>query len=134
MVHIELLKIFIPGKQKRFKNNQQIMEEKQPVSEIIKFVEKDFLISENISLIPSANLFSLEEFKKYLTEKLKFLLDEKFDILVNILYRIDISEKKLSQLFSGKNRDSIPATLADLIIERQLQKIRLRKLYNEGKL
>jgi hypothetical protein len=110
------------------------MEEKQPVSEIVKFVEKDFLISENISLIPAANLVSLEEFKKYLTEKLKFLLDEKFDILVNILYRIDISEKKLSQLFSGKNRDSIPASLADLIIERQLQKIRLRKLYNEGKL
>jgi hypothetical protein len=110
------------------------MEEKQPISEIVKFVEKDFLISENISLIPAANLFSLEEFKKYLTEKLKFLLDEKFDILVNILYRIDISEEKLSQLFSSKNRDSIPAALADLIIERQLQKIRLRKLYNEGKL
>jgi len=110
------------------------MEEKQPVSEIVKFVEKDFLINENTSLIPAANLVSLEEFKKYLTEKLKFLLDEKFDILVNILYRIDISEKKLSQLFSGKNRDSIPAALADLIIERQLQKIRLRKLYNEGKL
>lgn len=110
------------------------MDEKQPVSEIVKFVEKDFLIGENISLIPAAELVSLEEFKKYLTEKLKFLLDEKFDILVNILYRIDISEKKLSQLFSGKNRDSIPAALADLIIERQLQKIRLRKLYNEGKL
>jgi len=110
------------------------MEEKQPVSEIVKFVEKDFLIRDNISLIPAAKLVSLEEFKKYLTEKLKFLLDEKFDTLVNILYRIDISEKKLSQLFSGKNRDSIPAELADLIIERQLQKIKLRKLYNEGKL
>jgi len=55
-------------------------------------------------------------------------------MLVNILYKIDINEKKLSQLFSGKNRDSIPATLADLIIERQLQKIKLRKLYKEGKL
>ncbi len=110
------------------------MEEKQPVSEIVKFVEKDFLIRDNISLIPAADLVSLEEFKNYLTEKLKLLLDEKFDTLVNILYRIDISEKKLIQLFSGKNRDSIPAELADLIIERQLQKIRLRKLYNEGKL
>ena len=58
----------------------------------------------------------------------------KFDMLVNILYKIDISEKKLSQLFSGKNRDSIPATLADLIIERQLEKIKLRKMYKEGKL
>jgi hypothetical protein len=109
-------------------------EEKQQVAEVTRFVEKDFLISENNSLIPSTDIVSLEEFRKYLTEKLKFLLDNKFDMLVNILYRIDINEKKLSQLFSGKNRDSIPTTLANLIIERQLQKINLRKMYKEGKL
>jgi hypothetical protein len=109
-------------------------EEKQQVVEIVRFVEKDFLTGDNNSLIPSADTASLEEFRKYLTERLKILLDEKFDTLVNILYRIDINEKKLSQLFSGKNKDSIPATLADLIIERQLQKIRLRKMYKEGKL
>jgi len=108
--------------------------EKQQVVEIVKFVEKDFLISDNNSLIPSADIASLEEFRIYLTERIKILLDEKFDTLVNILYRIDISEKKLSQLFSGKNRDSIPASLAYLIIERQLQKIRLRKMYKEGEL
>jgi len=109
-------------------------EDKQQVVEIVRFVEKDFLISNNNSLIPSTDLASLEEFRKYLTEKLKILLDEKFDTLVNILYRIDISEKKLSQLFSGKSRDSIPTSLADMIIDRQLEKIRLRKLYKEGKI
>ena len=108
--------------------------EEKHVNEIVKFVEKDFLIDDRNSLIPSADLVSLEEFRKYLAEKLKYLLDEKFDTLVNILYKIDISEKKLSELFSGENRDFIPASLADLIIERQLQKIKLRKLYKEGKL
>jgi hypothetical protein len=109
-------------------------EEKQPVREIIKFVEKDFSISDNYSLIPSTDIDSLNEFRKYLTKELRILLDEKFDTLVNILYRIDINEKKLNQLFSGKNRDYIPAVLSDLIIDRQLQKIKLRKLYKEGKL
>ncbi len=109
-------------------------EEKQQITEVTKFVEKDFLLADNTSLIPSTELESLEEFRQYLTEKLKLLLDEKFDTLVNILYRIDISEKKLSQLFSGTNRDSIPSSLADMIIERQLEKIRLRKLYKEGKI
>ena len=109
-------------------------EESKQVEEVVKFVEKDFLVNENTSLIPSADTESLEEFRKYLTGKLKLLLDEKFDQLVNILYRIDINEKKLSELFSGQNRDFIPASLADLIIERQLQKIRLRKSYREGKL
>jgi len=109
-------------------------EENKQVEEVVKFVEKDFLINENTSLIPSKDTESLEEFRKYLTDKLKLLLDEKFDLLVNILYMIDISEKKLSELFSGQNRDFIPTSLADLIIERQLQKIKLRKLYKEGKL
>ena len=109
-------------------------EEKKQVVEIVKFVEKDFLMADNTSLIPSTDSASLEEFRKYLTEKLKYLLDEKFDALVNILYRIDISERKLSQLFSCNNRDSIPASLAKMIIERQLEKLRLRKLYKEGKL
>ncbi len=109
-------------------------EDKIQIAEITRFVEKDFLINENNSLIPSAEMQSLEDFKKYLISKLKFLLDEKFDTLVNILYRIDISEKKLSHLFSGNKRESIPSELADLIIERQLEKIRLRKLYKEGKL
>ena len=109
-------------------------EDKKQVVEIVKFVEKDFLMADSTSLIPSTDLASLEEFRKHLTEKLKFLLDEKFDTLVNILYRIDISEKKLSQLFSGNNRDSIPASLAEMIIERQLEKLRLRKLYKEGKI
>ena len=108
--------------------------EKQPVKEIVKFVEKDFLISEKDSLVPATDIASLEEFKKYLTGKLKVLLDNKFDTLVNILYKIDINEKKLSELFSGTNRDNIANVLADLIIERQMQKIRLRKLYKEGKL
>ena len=108
--------------------------EKQPVEEIVKFVERDFLISENDSLVPATDIVSLEEFKKYLTGKLKLLLDNKFDTLVNILYKIDINEKKLSELFSGANRDNIPNVLADLIIERQMQKIRLRKLYKEGKI
>ena len=109
-------------------------DEKKHINEIVKFVEKDFLIDENNSLIPSTDIVSLEEFRKYLSEKLKLLLDERFDTLVNILYRIDINEKKLRELFSGQNRGFIPASLADLIIERQLQKIRLRKLYKEGKL
>ncbi len=109
-------------------------EEIKKVVEIVKFVEKDFLMADNTSLIPSTDLASLEEFRKYLTDKLKYLLDEKFDTLVNILYRIDINEKKLSQLFSGNNRDSIPSSLTDMIIDRQLEKLRLRKLYKEGKL
>jgi len=109
-------------------------EEKNKVNEIVKIVEKDFLVSGDVSLVPSSDLNTLEEFRSYLTAKLKFLLEEKFETLVNVLYRIDISEEKLSELFSVQNKDNIPASLANLIIERQLQKVKLRNLYKQGKL
>jgi hypothetical protein len=101
---------------------------------ITKFIEKDFTIQDSDSLIPSINTTSLEEFRKYLIEKVSYLLDNEYNVLVNTLYRIDVSESKLSELFSGKDKSNIPGTLADLIIERQLQKIKFRQKYKEGKI
>ena len=96
-------------------------------------IEKDFQVKEDDSLIPAVDVLNFDELKKYLTKKLAFLLENKYDVLINILYKIDVSEEKLSELFSGSNRDSIPETLAELIIERQLQKVRFRQMYKDGK-
>jgi len=77
---------------------------------------------------------NLKQLRDFLTEKLKDLLDNNFNLLVNTLYRIDVNEQKLNELFGSKNRTPIPSALAELIIERQLQKIHFRKKYKEGNL
>ena len=107
---------------------------KEEVFSIQKFVSKDFVKNDYSSLIPNNDFERLEEFRVYLTEKMKDLLDNNFNLLINTLYRIDISEKKLSELFASKNKESIPERLAGLIIERQIQKINFRKRYREGEL
>ena len=107
---------------------------KDEIFSIQKFVSKDFVKTDNSSLIPNNDFEKLEEFRKYLTEKMKDMLDKNYNLLINTLYRIDISEKKLAALFSNKNKESIPEKLADLIIERQIQKIEFRRLYREGNL
>lgn len=99
-------------------------------------------VSENISNafnrfglelpISHNDIDNLSQLKIYLTGKLQHLLDNNFNLLVNTLYRIDVNEEKLNELFGSKNRTSIPEALADLIIERQLQKIHFRKKYKEG--
>ncbi len=99
-----------------------------------KSVSKDFIKSDSLSLIPNNDFERLEEFRKYLAEKMKDLLDKNYSLLINTLYRIDISEKQLAVLFSNKNKESIPEKLADLIIERQIQKIEFRRRYREGNL
>ena len=100
---------------------------------ISRVIAKDFQTGENESLIPYSDAINFDELKKYLIEKLSYLLDHKYDKLLSILYKIDVSEEKLAELFSGTNRDSIPGSLAELIIERQLQKVKFRQLYKNGK-
>lgn len=106
----------------------------EEIHSLQKFVSKDFVKNDYSSLIPNNDFERLEEFKKYLTEKMRDLLDKNYNLLINTLYRIDISEKKLSELFSSRNKELIPEKLADLIIERQIEKINFRKRYREGKL
>ena len=105
--------------------------EVQEVSENITSVFSRFGL--DLPLSPN-DVENLNQLTIYLAEKLKDLLDNNFSLLVNTLYRIDVSEEKLNELFGSKNRVSIPSTLADLIIERQLQKIHFRKKYKEGNL
>ena len=73
---------------------------KEEIYSIQKFVSKDFIKSDYSSLIPTNDFEKLEEFRIYLTEKMKDMLDKNYNLLINTLYRIDISEKKLlNQVF-----------------------------------
>ena len=47
--------------------------------------------------------------------------------LVSILYRLDISEAKLKYLLAQNSAEPAAGTIAALIVERQLQKIKSRR-------
>jgi len=104
------------------------------LTELSKFVSRSLELSDSESLNPTADFNTLEEFKIYLAKKLKFLLENKYDALINLLYRIDVQEDRLSELFAGQNKHSIPTSLAELIIERSLQKIRFRQKHKNGEI
>lgn len=106
-------------------------DEKNQVTEVSETISKDFDKAGISSIITSESFDDLDQLKKYLTSKIKELLDTNYEKLINILYRIDINEDKLNELFGTKNRDYIPEHLAELIIERQLQKIKFRNAYRE---
>lgn len=85
------------------------------------------IINSGINIEPYNNNFkSISDFKHYLTQKLAEMLEKDFNGLINLLYRIDIDENNLQELFSSQNKEFIPSALADLIIKRQIQKINLR--------
>ncbi len=107
---------------------------KVTISEVSEIVSDEFSKSGFTALLKKDGFETLNEFRDYLTQKLTTLMDENYDLLLTTLYRIDIDEEKLHRLFAGDNREFIPSALADLIIERQLQKVYFRHKYKEGKL
>jgi len=72
-----------------------------------------------------------------LRQKLIFLINElikkDFDALIQLLYRIDVYEKKIRLYLSKNRQEDSAAILADLIIERQLEKMESRKKFSENK-
>ena len=90
----------------------------------------------NTDLIPSINdsfeislpiNISFQELKEKLAVHINHLINHDFEKLVSLLYRIDVNENKMRQLLEQKDGENAAGLIADLIIERQLQKIKSRQ-------
>lgn len=77
----------------------------------------------------SGQIISLNELKKALSYILNGLITNDFSRLISILYRLDISEKKLKELLKNSINISAGDIIAKMIIERQTEKIKTRKLF-----
>ncbi len=61
------------------------------------------------------------------TEFIHNLISNDFEKLVNLLYRIDVDESKLRYLLSLHQNEDSAKIIAEMIINRQLQKIQFRR-------
>jgi len=103
-------------------------------TEIIRVVSEDFEKLGMQALPARPDMHSLEGLKKLLADRIAKMFDTNYEKLLNALYLIDLDETRLHKLFAGKNREFIPTALAEMIIERQMEKIMWRKKHREGKL
>ena len=69
--------------------------------------------------------------KQILIEKINELINTDFQKLVSILYRMDVSEKKLKQLLNENQGTNAALIITDLMIERQEQKIISRQQFRK---
>jgi hypothetical protein len=73
-----------------------------------------------------------EELLNQLSSSINYLIETNFPQLVNILYRLDISEPSLKQTLRenlGKNTGEL---IAKMVIERQLQKLKSREQFKSS--
>ena len=71
------------------------------------------------------------ELREALAAWVNDLILHDFQELVRILYRIDVNENKLKFLLKEKVGEDTPQIIADLIIERQVQKIKTRQQFRQ---
>jgi hypothetical protein len=55
------------------------------------------------------------------------MLERRPEALMQLLYRIDVNEQKVKAAVAAIPGIDLPSTLTELIIERQLQKMLLRR-------
>jgi hypothetical protein len=95
-------------------------------------VNKDLIPEINQSLeISLPNSISLEVLREKLALHINHLINNDFEKLVFYLYRIDVNESRMKQLLDQKEGENAAGLIADLIIERQLQKIKSRQHFRE---
>jgi hypothetical protein len=69
---------------------------------------------------------SMDELKKVLTDHINYLINNDFDKLLRILYRVDVPEAQLKTNLVQQKADA-GTVIAEMIFERQLQKIKDRE-------
>ena len=67
-----------------------------------------------------------DEIKQKITGLIRELINNNFTSLVELLYRVDIDEKKLKEILKSHLHVDSASVIADLIISRQLLKTAMR--------
>jgi hypothetical protein len=75
---------------------------------------------------------SMDELRKKIADYINPLITNNFNKLISILYRLDINESKLKQLLTDNPAEDAGMIIADLIIERQIQKLKSRETHKKG--
>ena len=85
------------------------------------------LVVKDLNIEDQGLVFSnMEKLEDWLAGEISLLIDQDFQRLMNILYRIDVSEEKTKMAFASSD---MAKTIAQLIIDRELQKVATREKY-----
>lgn len=108
------------------------MKNKELIQPLIEKLYKDFSIDKNNLPVKKDYAEELKIIREFLAKRIAVLMDKNQERFFNTLYRIDVYENKVTQVLN--NSSNVPEDLADLIIERQLQRLKTQLLYKQGKL
>ena len=104
-----------------------------PIQVAGKFITDSFELDEaKVGLIGLSDDEAMERLLFVLTNQVKYLMDHNIERLKWILYRIDVPERDLMQALGSTAGEEPERIIAKMIIERQVEKARVRQQYSSG--
>lgn len=86
----------------------------------------------DLGVVDAPDRLTLDDVRRYLEDHVARLLDRNPSLLMSILYRVDVAERDVQRVLREAPPPRIPARLAELLIERQLLKVRVRRAYRQA--
>ena len=78
------------------------------------------------------SILEMQDAENFLGDKMNHLISTDFNHLIQVLYRIDVSETKLKQVLKDNPNEDAGKIIARLIIERQQQKMISRNSFKKS--
>ncbi len=101
---------------------------------LVDLINKDIGSLEDTMMIPAGMGLEMPFIREKLAHLIAYLMQNHFEKLCQAMYRLDVSEKKFDEAMNQAELAEIPYVVADLVIEREMQKIKTRILYKKGEL
>lgn len=106
------------------------MDENQQLAGLI---NKDVGSLEESLMLPEG-LLDRTVIREKLAILIAHLMQNNFEKLCQAMYRLDVSEAKFDRIMNERSIEEIPYAIADLVIEREMQKVKTRMMYKRGEL
>lgn len=94
-------------------------------------INKDLQLDDEDALISGEENPDLNLFHQKLSMLVAYLMENDMHRLLNAMYRLDVSEAKFHEAMQRDSKESAALHVADLIIEREMQKVKTRLYYRK---
>ena len=107
-----------------------MMEENEQLAGLI---NKDFADAGG-DLVISAGMVERNDIREKLAYVIATMMQDNFERLCQAMYRLDVSEKKFHEAMTEIPVEQVPYAIADLVIEREMEKVQTRLMYKRKEL
>lgn len=94
-------------------------------------ISKDLQLGEEESLAGKEEVPDLNTLHQRLSHLVAWLLEKDMHRLLNAMYRLDVNERKFHEAMQSESKEDAAFRIADLIIEREMQKVKTRLHYKK---